>query len=122
MPNPVVHFEIMGADGSALQSFYRDLFDWKITTDNEWQYGMVETGGEGGINGGIAGDPDGAVGGRVTVYAAVDDLQAYLDKAESLGATVVMPVTDMGEVVIAMFADPAGNITGLTLDRGMASG
>jgi hypothetical protein len=28
-----------------------------------------------------------------------------------------MPVTDMGEVVIAMFADPAGNITGLSLDR-----
>jgi hypothetical protein len=118
VPNPVVHFEIMGADGSALQGFYRDLFGWKITTDNEWQYGMVETGGEGGINGGIAGNPDGATGGRVTIYAAVDDLQAYLDKAVSLGATVVMPVTDMGDVVIAMFADPAGNITGLALDRG----
>jgi predicted enzyme related to lactoylglutathione lyase len=83
VPNPVVHFEITGTDGSALQNFYR------------------------------AGNQDGATGGRVTVYAAVDDLQAYLDKAERLGANVVMPVTDMGDFTIALFADPAGNITGL---------
>ena len=93
MPNPVVHFEIIGADGSALQSFHRDLFDWRIGAENEWQYGMVETGGEGGINGGISGDQDGSA--RVSVYAAVDDLQSYLDKAERLGATVVMPVTEL---------------------------
>ena len=113
MPNPVVHFEITGADGSALQKFYRELFDWKIDTNNEWQYGTVETGGEGGINGGIAGNQDGATGSRVTVYAEVDDLQAYLDKAERMGGSVVMPVTDMGDFAIALFADPAGNITGL---------
>ena len=27
---PVVHFEVMGQDGDKLQSFYSDLFDWKI--------------------------------------------------------------------------------------------
>jgi uncharacterized protein len=113
VPNPVVHFEIIGEDAPKLQGFYRDLFDWKIDADNEWQYGMVETGGEGGINGGIAGNQEGTAGGRVTVYAGVDDPQAYLDKVERLGGKVVMPVTDMGDVVIAMFADPAGNITGL---------
>lgn len=113
MPNPVVHFEICGPDGEKLQNFYRDLFDWNITADNEWNYGMVETGGEGGINGGVAGEPDGSS--RVSVYAEVDDLQAYLDKAVSLGATVVMPPSDMGIVQIAVFKDPAGNVTGLTL-------
>ena len=111
MPNPVVHFEIIGEDVPKLQGFYRDLFDWKIDANNEWQYGMVETDGDGGINGGISGDQDGS--GRVSVYAAVDDLQAYLDKAQRLGARVVMPVTDMGDFAIALFADPAGNITGL---------
>jgi uncharacterized protein len=122
VPNPIVHFEITGADGSALQNFYRDLFDWKIDANNEWQYGVVETGGEGGINGGISGSQDGAASGRVTVYAAVDDLQAYLDKAERLGARVVMPVTDMGDFTIAMFADPAGNITGLVNGGGESGG
>jgi predicted enzyme related to lactoylglutathione lyase len=106
-----VHFEIIGEDAPKLQRFYADLFDWKIDADNEWQYGMVETGGNGGINGGISGDMGG--GKRVTVYAQVDDPQKYLDKVESLGGSVLMPVTDMGEVVIAMFSDPAGNVTGL---------
>lgn len=115
MPNPVVHFEIMGSDGAALQGFYRDLFGWKVETDNEWQYGMVETGGEGGINGGIAGTQNGDAS-RVTIYASVDDPQAYLDKAEGLGAMTLMPVTDIGGMVIAMFRDPAGNVTGLVKD------
>ncbi len=114
MPNPVVHFEIHGKDGSALQSFYRDLYGWNIDANNEWNYGMVVTGGEGGINGGIATDEMG--GNRVTIYTAVDDLQAYLDKAISLGAEMMMPPTDMGTVQIAIFRDPAGNVAGLVKD------
>jgi predicted enzyme related to lactoylglutathione lyase len=112
--NPVTHFEIIGADGAALQRFYGELFGWKIDSNNDWQYGLVESGGEGGIGGGIAAD-QGSDGHRVTVYAQVDDPQKYLDKAVGLGATVVMPVTEMGEgmPVIAMFTDPAGNVTGL---------
>ena len=113
MPNPVVHFEITGKDGPALQQFYGDLFGWNIDANNEWQYGTVVA-GEGGINGGIAGDHEG--GNRVTIYTAVDDLQAYLDKAERLGAKVLMPPTDMGIVEIAMFMDPGGNVAGLVKD------
>jgi predicted enzyme related to lactoylglutathione lyase len=94
-----------------LQGFSRDLFDRKIDANDEWQYGMAETGGEGGINGGISGDQDGSS--RVSIYAAVDDLQTYLDKADRLGARVVMPVTEMGDFAIALFTDPAGNVTGL---------
>ena len=33
-----------------------------------------------------------------------------------MGANLLMPVTDMGIVTIAMFADPAGNVTGLVKD------
>lgn len=114
MANPVVHFEIIGADGAALQRFYSDLFGWKVDANNEWQYGMVESGGEGGIAGGIAAD-QGSNGHRVSVYAQVDDPQKYLDKAVEHGGTVVLPVTEIGEgmPVIAMFTDPAGNVTGL---------
>jgi predicted enzyme related to lactoylglutathione lyase len=54
---------------------------------------MVEAGGEGGISG----DQNGNA--RVSVYAAVDDLRAYLDKAERLGARVVMPVTELSGMV-----------------------
>lgn len=30
MPNPVVHFEIIGQDAEALQQYYRDLFGWSL--------------------------------------------------------------------------------------------
>ena len=42
MPNPVVHFEITGRDGEALQRFYRDAFGWKVNADNPMDYGVVE--------------------------------------------------------------------------------
>lgn len=111
MGKPVVHFEIYGKDRIQAQQFYQSLFDWKINDDNPFDYGMVETGGEGGINGGISGSQDGT---RVMVYVQVDDPQAYLDKAESLGGQTIMPVTEIpNAVTLAQFVDPDGNRVGL---------
>lgn len=53
MGQPVVHWEIGAKDARRLQDFYAKLFDWKIDANNAMNYGMVETGGQGGINGGI---------------------------------------------------------------------
>ena len=48
------------------------------------------------------------------LYFEVDDLQEYLDKAVSLGAKVVTPVTTIpGMITYAIFADPDGNAAGL---------
>jgi predicted enzyme related to lactoylglutathione lyase len=117
VPNPVVHFEIIGTDAPKLQKFYGDLFAWNVNADNEFQYGMVEPGGERGINGGIGGDMGG--GKRVTVYIEVDDPQAYLDRAVQLGGSILMAPTEiMPGTTIAMFADPEGNVTGLTKAEG----
>ncbi|MGH8899898.1 MAG: VOC family protein [Egibacteraceae bacterium] len=111
MGRPVVHFEILGTDGEALQSFYRDLFDWNIDTNNPLNYGMVDTGAEGGIGGGVSAGQDGT---GVRIYIAVDDPQAYLDRVEQMGGTVVIPVTEIPDTVtIALFADPQGNVIGL---------
>ena len=66
---------------------------------------------KGGIGGGISGD--GAYSG-VTVYVQVDDLQKFLDKAESLGGKTVMPPMEVpGVVTLAMFSDPEGNVIGM---------
>jgi len=68
---------------------------------------MVDTETERGINGAVG--PSEGVS-RVSIYVEVDDLQASLDKAVSLGGTVVMPVTEIpGAVTMAMFSDPDGN-------------
>jgi len=115
MGKPVVHFEVIGRYGAALQKFYGELFDWKINTDNPMNYGMVDTeGGSVGINGGI-GQNDNWQG--ATFYIAVDDIQAYLDKIEQAGGKTMMPVTDMGMVTIAIFTDPEGNAIGLVKDQ-----
>ena len=111
MPNPVVHFEVVAKEGKKLQQFYSNVFDWSIDANNPMNYGMVNTNAEGGINGGI-GPTDGP--NQVTFYIQVDDLQAYLNKVESLGGKTVMPPTEIpNAVTLAMFSDPEGNIIGM---------
>jgi len=113
MGNPVVHWEISAKSGSKLREFYASLFDWKIDTNNPMDYGLVETGGEGGINGGIGQAQEGAPP-YVTFYVQVPDLQAHLDKVEDLGGKTILPPTEIPNVVtIAMFQDPEGNSIGL---------
>ena len=41
MAAKVIHFEVVGKDGGALQKFYSEVFDWKIDTNNPGGYGMV---------------------------------------------------------------------------------
>ena len=112
MPNPVTHFEIVGKDGKKLQEFYAGLFGWKVDAGNEMNYGMVEAQDGRGAGGGIsAGQQD---ENYVTVYVEVDDPQAYLDKAVSMGGKLAMPVMEVpGGPVIAQFTDPEGNLIGL---------
>lgn len=47
MPNPVVHFEVLGKDAEALQAFYGQVFDWQLNAVMP-TYAMVSTGVEGG--------------------------------------------------------------------------
>ena len=63
--------------------------------------------------------PWGPAGGkRVSVYLRVEDLDATLAKAEKLGGKVVLPPSQVpGGPKLAMFADPAGNVTGLLLGK-----
>ena len=111
MGKKVVHFEILGKDGKKLQNFYSKLFDWKVDANNPMNYGIV-TPADAGLGGGIAAGMDG--NGYVTVYIEVDDLNAYLKKATSLGGKTLMPPMDVpGGPTIAMFADPEGHAIGL---------
>ena len=115
MPNPVMHFEVMAKENvDAVRRFYTDAFGWTVDADNPMNYGLVDTGGGIGINGGI-GTPMPGGPSYATFYVAVDDLAAALEKIESLGGRTVVPPMDIpdGKVSIAMFNDPAGNLIGL---------
>ena len=111
MGQPVVHFEIMGTDAAKLQDYYRQLFDWEIDANNPMNYGVVKA-EQGGIGGGVGATPTGQ--NMVTVYVQVPDPQAALDRAVQLGGQVVMPVTEIPDMVtFALFADPEGNVVGI---------
>jgi hypothetical protein len=118
MGQPVVHFEIIGKDGEKLQSYYSDLFGWKIDADNPMNYGMVaregNTNPEGvGIGGGIGRGPEGYEG-HVMFYIEVPDVEAALAKAESLGGKRMMgPETLMDQIELGHFTDPEGHLVGV---------
>jgi uncharacterized protein len=119
MGNPIVHFEIIGKDAARVKAFYSELFGWKIgdLMPDMGNYGLIDAESS-GIPGGVGQSDDGAP--RVTVYAEATDIQATLDHAVALGATVVMAPTEIpGVTTLALFADPDGNVIGLT--TGMSS-
>ncbi len=118
MPNPIVHFEIMGKNGKKLQEFYSNLFGWKIDANNPMNYGLAFTkDGQTGIDGGI-GQTDERRPPYVTCYAAVEGIQSYLDKAVKLGASIVVPVTVVpNTVTFCLFKDPDGNTFGIIEGR-----
>ena len=89
MGNAVVHFEIGGPDDAPLVAFYGELFGWKLRPFEGGGYTLIDTNGGGGINGGIGKSQTGEP--WSTFYVEADDLQAVLDKAESLGAKTAMP-------------------------------
>ena len=88
MANAVIWFEVAGKDREALKGFYSQLFDWKLSDMEEMPYTGVEA-SDGGIPGGIGQAPDGHPG-HVIFYVSVDDIDAALAKAESLGGKAEM--------------------------------
>ena len=112
MGNPIVHWELTGPDAKQLQRFYTTLFDWQIEPwrvggESPDDYAVIKTGS---VDGGICRSDRPSI----TFYVAVDDLQAALDKAESMGGQTVtppMPIPNVG--AFALFRDPAGNVVGL---------
>ena len=83
MTHPVIHFEVTGKDGEALQRYYADLFGWTMHPVADFGYSLVDKVGD-GIAGGIGAAQDGGDG-LLTFYVQTDDPHATLDKAVELG-------------------------------------
>jgi predicted enzyme related to lactoylglutathione lyase len=109
-----VHFEIPADDTEKLATFYSTLFGWKCTRTPVpgFDYWVCMTGEGPGIDGGIVkkGSPQHAV----TNYVDVEDVNAALEKAKALGASVALPKTPVpGMGWFALAFDPQGNPFGL---------
>jgi uncharacterized protein len=111
--SPVMQWQIVAKDPVAVTKFYAALFGWQIRTDNALGYRMVDTGSGRGINGGVwPAPPEGH--NLVQLFVEVDDVDAYVTKATSLGATVIVPKTEMPDGdALAIVLDPSGLSFGL---------
>ena len=80
----------------------------------EMNYHLVETGGEGGINGGIMKPQQGPWPSNLAFYIDVDDLDAYVEKIKEAGGKIIVEKMDVPEVgQFSLFEDPDGRVLGM---------
>lgn len=109
MANVVNYFEIGSPDAQAARAFYGGLFGWEFGEPAmPAQYSMIEQ-DKGGLW------DTSAMGGTswAIFYVQVDDVQAALDRAQELGATVAVPLVDNGRIEFAHLVDPHGSRFGI---------
>jgi len=113
MGNPVVHWEMMSKDAAKTADFYKKIFGWKIVPHPEIGYNIAETGGQGGINGGIY-TPDNPVPSMLTMYIAVDELAPFRKKIAAAGGKIVVDEQEVpGMGWLSIFTDLDGRMMGL---------
>jgi uncharacterized protein len=121
MTQPVVHFEIIGSNPAELRSYYGQLFGWDFDVGDATTELVSQAGNYGFVDGAtIGGGINGGVGGgdgyepRVLFYVGVPNVEAALQKAESLGGKRQMgPAGTPGTLVVGRFTDPEGNVIGV---------
>ncbi len=109
MTNDMNYFEIGTPDPQTSRTFYGALFDWKFGAPSmparysaiDWNRGgLWDTSQMGAENWAI-------------FYVQVEDVHAAIERAQQLGATVIIPVIDNGMIEFAHLADPLGNRFGI---------
>jgi len=114
MGRPVVHWEFWSEDPAKISEFYKKVFDWGIQDMPGMKYTLVETGGEGGINGGIMKPQAGPWPGKLAFYIDVDDLDAYAKKIQAAGGKMHVEKMDVpGVGQFSLFEDPDGRVLGM---------
>ena len=113
MGNPVVQWQIVAKEPELVARFYAALFGWKVNTNNALGYRMLDTGSARGIAGGVwPSPPEGH--NLVQLFVEVDDIDAFITKASALGASVIVPKSELPDGdALAIVLDPAGLSFGL---------
>ena len=108
MKHPVLQFQILSKEPDQTARFYSDLFGWTVDADNPLGYRRIATGSEEGIQGGIWPAPPQASA-FVQLFIGVDDVSAFVQKAEKMGARLVIaPATLPEGDGLAVLQDPQG--------------
>jgi hypothetical protein len=113
--HPAIMFEIMANDQSALIQFYSSVFGWHLEMQNG--FGLIRFPAVNrALFGGIGQATPGKVGWDrgITFYFEVPSVnEELLNRIQANGGEVVVPLTDMGMFIFAMFRDPEQNLLGI---------
>ena len=113
----IIHFEVPADDVEKLRQFYSTLFGWKIEKTpgpvDYWMINTVPVDEKGmplrpGVNGGMMKKQSPEH--KPVNYIAVESVDKYAKKIETLGGKVIVPKTEVpgiGWWVLAL--DPEGN-------------
>ncbi|MES0175382.1 VOC family protein [Mesorhizobium sp. M0006] len=127
MASRFVYAQLQTSDPSVATSFYQDLCEWTAKDDPPSagpQY--TEAFADGDSVAGIMPLPAAGLTSSWLVYLSVDDLDAAVRKATGLGATVIVPPTDIRAkgVRVSVLKDPTGAnfaLRGHLIDAGIES-
>ncbi len=107
MANAFVHVELQTNDVNRAKDFYTRLFDWKLEDIPGMDYTMINVGE--GTGGGMMKNPVPGIPSHWLAYVQVDDVAASTEKARSLGATIVVEVTEIPDIGwFSVMLDPTG--------------
>jgi uncharacterized protein len=119
MAQPIVYFEIVGADAELLQTYYGELFGWKFKRDappRGFDYASVRA-DEAGVSGAIGAAPPGTSG-YLTFYVSVSDVATTLTRAQAIGGKRIFGPDNLSETLeIGIFTDPEGHMVGVVANR-----
>jgi hypothetical protein len=107
-PDSVSYLRIPAPDPTKAAAFYGAVFDWEVDPE-----GGRFTDGSGHVIGHFVSDIDIAGEDGVRPYVYVEDVERTLAKLSSLGGSSVTPPYPEGNLKVATFRDPAGNVVGI---------
>ena len=114
MANPFCHIELGTEDPRAARDFYSKLFDWKFqdTPMPHGDYTMINVGE--GPGGGLMKKAMAAAPTAWLPYVTVENVDATIERARSLGATIVVDKQTIPEHgSLAVLIDPTGAALGI---------
>jgi predicted enzyme related to lactoylglutathione lyase len=109
-PGGISYVRIPAPDPQGAAAFYRDVFGWAVRTDRANPSFEDATGH---VIGHFMSDLLVVGEGGVLIYVYVDDVDETLGKVTARGGEIARQPYPEGDLRVAAFRDPPGNIVGL---------
>jgi predicted enzyme related to lactoylglutathione lyase len=109
-PAGISYLRIPSDDPKRTAAFYEAVFGWKVDAGRE---DPSFEDGTGHVIGHIHADMEVAGEAGIRPYVFVESVAAAIERIEANGGEVVTPPYPEGELTVAVFRDPAGNVLGV---------